>query len=81
MSDALRPLCTLTLSARAIELLLDLVEIKLGHMTADHQPDSRETRLLRRCRDGLKAFDGIARIALSPKRGPGRPPAGSRLCA
>ena len=75
MSDEPRLPVILTLSARSVEMLLDLVEIKLGHMTADDHANRREVRILRRCRDGLKALDGVARIAVSAKRGPGRPPA------
>lgn len=59
------------LSARSIELLLDLVAIKLGAMEVEDR-DARTIGSLKRCRDELGLIGPAARAA-EPKRRPGRP--------
>jgi len=61
----------LRLSAQSVEILLDLVEIKLGAMDIEDR-DAQMIGSLRRCRDELKLIEDAAR-ARSMKRGPGRP--------
>ena len=61
----------LRLSAQSVEILLDLIEIKLGAMDIEDR-DDRMMSALRRCRDELKLIDDSAR-AIVAKRGPGRP--------
>jgi hypothetical protein len=62
----------LRLSAQSVQILLDLVEIKLGAMDVEDR-DVRMMGSLRRCRDELKLIDDRARAVVA-KRGPGRPP-------
>jgi len=62
----------LKLSAQSIEILLDLVEIKLSAMDVEDH-DLQMMGSLRRCRDELKQIEDAAR-AMVVKRGPGRPP-------
>jgi hypothetical protein len=61
----------LRLSAQSVEILLDLVEIKLGAMDIEDR-DVQMIGSLRRCRDELKLIEDAAR-AMSMRRGPGRP--------
>jgi hypothetical protein len=61
----------LRLSAQSVEILLDLVEIKLSAMDAEDR-DVRMIGSLRRCRDELKLIEDAAH-AVAAKRGPGRP--------
>jgi hypothetical protein len=59
------------LSARSVEILLDLVEIRLGAMEIEDR-DDRIIGSLRRCRAELKRIEDAARTTAA-KRGPGRP--------
>lgn len=72
MMDQSPPLGALKLSAQSVEILLDLVEIKLGAMDVEDRDDDM-IGALRRCRDELKLIEPGAR-AMVVKRGPGRPP-------
>jgi hypothetical protein len=45
------------LSRRSIEVLLDLVEIKLSYMDISDREDARDMKLLERCRDELRSLD------------------------
>jgi hypothetical protein len=68
----------MSLSKRSIEMLLDLVEIKISSMDVADREDARHLQMLERCRAELKAVDnGEAAAAMatfaSPARRPGRP--------
>lgn len=66
----------MSLSKRSIEMLLDLVEIKLSYMDISDREDARDMQLLERCRDELRALDrGEERVLAfeRPARRPGRP--------
>jgi hypothetical protein len=58
------------LSTRSVEILLDLVEIRLGAMEIEDR-DDRTIGSLRRCRAELKRIEVDLRA--TAKRGPGRP--------
>ena len=62
----------LKLSNRSVEILLDLVEVKLGAMEVADR-DVRTIGHLRRARDELAAIERVLRALPAPKRGPGRP--------
>ena len=67
----------MSLTKRSIELLLDLVEIKISYMDISDREDARDLQLLERCRGELKALDrgetaAIVAIA-TPVRRPARP--------
>jgi len=67
----------MSLSKRSIEMLLDLVEIKISSMDIADRDDARHLQMLERCRAELKALDSGEPAALvsfaSPGRRPGRP--------
>ena len=67
----------MSLSRRSIEMLLDLVEIKLSYMDISDREDARDLQLLERCREELRALDRPAHAAatLGERRRVGRPPA------
>jgi hypothetical protein len=71
MLDRTQPPRRLTISAQSVELLLDLVEIKLDAMDIEDR-DRRTIDILRRCRDELRLIAAVARPVPVP-RGPGRP--------
>ena len=58
------------LSRRSIEVLLDLVEIKLSYMDISDREDARDMKLLERCRDELRSLDRPAPIAAITRRAP-----------
>jgi uncharacterized protein YjbK len=62
----------LKLSPQSVEILLDLVEIKLSAMDVEDH-DLQMIGSLRRCRDELKLIEDAART-MAVRRGPGRPP-------
>ncbi len=70
--DQLQSEHRLKLSAQSVEILLDLVEIKLSAMDIEDH-DLRMMGSLRRCRDELKLIEDAARATIV-RRGPGRPP-------
>ena len=56
----------MSLSPQSIEILLDLIEIKMGYMHVQDRDDGKELLKLRYCRQELlKMLDGIKQ---SPKR-------------
>jgi hypothetical protein len=67
----------MSLSKRTIEMLLDLVEIKISYMDVADREDARDLQALERCRAELRALDRseaaeVVAFAGSPRR-PGRP--------
>ncbi|MDX1401336.1 MAG: hypothetical protein R3245_05400 [Kiloniellales bacterium] len=70
----------MSLSRRALETLVDLVEIKLSCVEVYDREDARELQNLQLCRDELVAMTkGLSKspsdvVALEPKRRRGRPP-------
>lgn len=66
----------MSLSKRSIEMLLDLVEIKLSYMDISDREDARDMQILERCKSELKALDRGTETVLPfsrPIRRPGRP--------
>ena len=66
------PVTKLKLSAQSVELLLDLVEIKLSTVGIEDADERLTLGTLTRCRDELKTIEDVSR-GLIGKRGPGRP--------
>lgn len=64
----------MSLSRRSIEILLDLVEIKISYMDVADRDDARDMQLLERCRAELKALERSDTVSLMPFAGPGRRP-------
>jgi hypothetical protein len=67
----------LSLSKRTIEMLLDLVEIKISYMDVADREDARDLQALERCRAELRALDRseaaeVVAFTGQPRR-PGRP--------
>lgn len=64
------------LSKRSIEMLLDLVEIKLSYMDISDREDARDMHVLERAKEELscldRSTDNIASFARALRR-PGRP--------
>ncbi|HXQ52941.1 MAG TPA: hypothetical protein VN802_17760 [Stellaceae bacterium] len=71
MLDLSQPPRRLTISSQTVELLLDLVAIKLDAMEIEDR-DDRTIRTLQRARDELRLIEAAARPA-PERRGPGRP--------
>ena len=67
----------MSLSKRTVEMLLDLVEIKISYMDIADREDARDLQLLERCRAELKSLDCAESVAIAsfagPARRPGRP--------
>ena len=68
----------MSLSKRTIEMLLDLVEIKISYMDVADREDARDLQVLERCRAELRALDrgesaAVVAFAGPPARRPGRP--------
>lgn len=67
----------MSLSKRSVEMLLDLVEIKLSYMDISDREDARDVQILERCRAELLSIDrGEVEAVVSfaqPLRRPGRP--------
>lgn len=67
----------MSLSKRTIEMLLDLVEIKISYMDVSDREDARDLQVLERCRAELQALDRSGDASLmpftAPARRPGRP--------
>ena len=65
------------LTARSIEMLLDLVEMKIGQMEVADVEDSRDFKTLKLCRAELKRVEGHRTAAIMPQAAPpprpGRP--------
>src|SRR5690348_16285297 len=67
---------TMNLSKRSIEMLLDLVEIKLSYMDISDREDARDMQVLERCRSELQSLDREPESVgafVRPIRRPGRP--------
>jgi len=47
----------MSLSKRTIEMLLDLVEIKLSYMDVSDREDARDMQILERCRAELRSLE------------------------
>ncbi len=66
----------MNLSKRSLEMLLDLVEIKLSYMDISDREDARDMQILERCREELQSLERepetIGAFA-RPIRRPGRP--------
>lgn len=56
-------------SKRSLEILMDLVEIKLGMLEVADREDARERRALEQCRRELAALEGDARAGTHPGAG------------
>ena len=65
MSDHTTP--TPTLSSRSVEILLDLVEIKLAAMDMEDR-DVRTIWHLKKCREELKLIENASRAVTVPTR-------------
>jgi hypothetical protein len=66
----------MSLSKRSIEMLLDLVEIKLSYMDISDREDARDMQILERAKSELNALDrgdGSVVAFQRPIRRPGRP--------
>lgn len=67
----------MNLSRRSIQMLLDLVEIKLSYMDISDREDARDMQVLERCREELQSLDREPEPVSSgfpgPIRRPGRP--------
>ncbi|HZB93937.1 MAG TPA: hypothetical protein VE397_20985 [Stellaceae bacterium] len=68
----------MSLSKRTIEMLLDLVEIKISYMDIADREDARDLQALERCRAELRALDRdappelVAFAGANAARRPGR---------
>ena len=66
----------MNLSKRSVEMLLDLVEIKLSYMDISDREDARDMEILERCRSELQSIDrepDNVTAFVPPVRRPGRP--------
>lgn len=71
----------MSLTKRSIELLLDLVEIKISYMDISDREDARDLQLLERCRAELKAMDRGETATVIAIDGPPRRSTRSRAAA
>jgi hypothetical protein len=55
----------MSLSRRSIEMLLDLVEIKISYMDVADREDARDLVVLERCREELRSLTHLAGAAVS----------------
>jgi hypothetical protein len=53
----------MSLSRRSVEMLLDLVEIKISYMDVADREDARDLVVLERCREELRSLTGIPTVA------------------
>jgi hypothetical protein len=66
----------MNLSKRSIEMLLDLVEIKLSYMDISDREDARDVQVLERAKSELQSIDREPETVTAfarPIRRPGRP--------
>ena len=66
----------MSLSKRSIEMLLDLVEIKMSYMDISDREDARDMQILERAKTELRALDRGDDTVVPfqrPVRRPGRP--------
>jgi hypothetical protein len=50
----------MSLSKRSVEMLLDLVEIKISFMDVSDREDARDLQVLERAREELRSLTGVA---------------------
>jgi hypothetical protein len=50
----------MSLSRRTVEMLLDLVEIKISYMDVADREDARDLVVLERCREELRSLTGLS---------------------
>jgi hypothetical protein len=62
----------MSLSKRTIEMLLDLVEIKLSYMDISDREDAKDLQVLERCREELRALDRGPQPLVLPGQTQGR---------
>ena len=62
----------MSLSKRSIEMLLDLVEIKISYMDVADREDARDLQVLERAREELRSLCGTSAVT-SMQRRLGRP--------
>ena len=63
----------MTLSKRSIEMLVDLIEIKISDMDVADREDARDLQLLERAREELRALTGSAMSTAATRGRPRRP--------
>jgi hypothetical protein len=63
----------MSLSKRSVEVLLDLVEIKLSYMDIADREDQRDLQVLERAREELRALDRPPQALMGERRRAGRP--------
>ena len=63
----------MSLSKRSIEMLLDLVEIKISYMDVADREDARDLQILERAREELRALTNLAGNLTPIARRAGRP--------
>ena len=64
----------MSLSKRSIEMLLDLVEIKLSYMDISDREDARDLQILERCREELRSLERAPQpVVFARTTRPGRP--------
>ena len=67
----------MSLSKRSIEMLLDLVEIKLSYMDISDREDARDMQVLERAKEELsgleRGVENVTAFARTALRRPGRP--------
>ena len=68
----------MSLSKRTIEILLDLVEIKISYMDVADREDARDLQALERCRAELRAIDRSEPAEMVAFTGTARRPGGPR---
>lgn len=56
----------MSLSRRSVEMLLDLVEIKISYMDVADREDARDLVVLERCLQELRSLPGLAGAPVSP---------------
>jgi hypothetical protein len=55
----------MSLSRRSVEMLLDLVEIKISYMDVADREDARDLVVLERCREELRSLTGASAASAS----------------
>ena len=62
----------MTLSKRSVDMLLDLVEIKISYMDVADREDARDLVVLERCREELRSLTGIVGAVVADSASFGR---------
>jgi hypothetical protein len=63
----------MSLSKRSVEMLLDLVEIKISYMDVADREDARDLQVLERAREELRSLTETATALAPMPRRAGRP--------